>query len=159
MYQEFMKLPNASVNGSLSDTQFFDLIKNFTFGRVLDDKPELKKLFLEHFDTNKDGSVSFKEYCIGLSVLVNGSTSDKIGFAFRIFDEDQNGFIEKQELVSMLSLQYKAIGFDGFYSMATYFAEVIFEKYDKNKDHHLSFEEFLEATQDEPMLTRLLQRV
>jgi len=91
--------------------------------------------------------------------LANGSTSDKISFAFKIYDEDQNGFIEKQELVSMLSLQYKAIGFDNFYSMATYFAEVLFEMYDKNKDHHLSFEGFLEATQDEPMLTRLLQRV
>jgi len=49
MYQEFMKLPNASVNGSLSETQFFDLIKNFAFGRLLEDKPELKKTLFRAF--------------------------------------------------------------------------------------------------------------
>jgi len=159
MYHDFMQKPNASINGSLSDTQFFEMIKNYSFGYMIDEKPELKSLYLEHFDTNKDGSISFKEYCIGLSILAKGLASEKIAFAFKIFDENKNGFIEKQEMVEVLSLQYKAIGFPNYYSMATYFAEVLFSKYDKDDDKRLSFEEFQSATADEPMLTRMLQHL
>jgi len=159
MYQEFMKMQNASINGSLSETQFLDLIKSYSFGKMIEEKPELKSVFLEHFDTNKDGSITFKEYCIGLSILAKGPASEKTAFAFKIFDENKNGFIEKQEMVDVLSLQYKSIGFPNYYSMSTYFTEVLFTKYDKNDDKKLSLEEFQMATEDEPMLTRMLQHL
>lgn len=43
------------------------------------------------FDKNKDGSLSFHEIAVGLSVLLGGSFDDRLVLAFRSYDLDNNG--------------------------------------------------------------------
>jgi len=157
MYQTFMSLPSASVNASLSIDEFFLFIKKWPIGRLSETDAEYKKALVDYFDTNKDGSISFKEYCIGMSSLIKGNPEDKIQFAFKIYDTNNNGTIEKQEMVSYLASQYRVFNEEAYYSMATYHSENIFKEYDVDNNGVLSYEEFKNACERETLLMRLLQ--
>ncbi|CAH6880619.1 lysophosphatidylcholine acyltransferase 2B [Phodopus roborovskii] len=62
----------------------------------------LKQLF-SLFDRNQDGTVDFREYVIGLTVLCNPSNTEKIlQMSFKLFDLDEDGFITEQELATIL---------------------------------------------------------
>jgi len=156
MYQAFMALPSASINASLTIEEFFQFIIKWPIGRLAESDPEYKKSIVGYFDTNRDGSISFKEYCIGMSGLIKGNPEDKIKFAFKIYDTNNNGTIEKQEMVSYLSSQYRVFNEETYYSMATYHAEKIFSQYDTDNNGVLSFEEFKNACEGEVLLMRIL---
>ncbi len=50
------------------------------------------------FDRNGDGVVDVADFGVGLSLLAAGSKSDKLSLAFRLFDADDDGFLNKVEL-------------------------------------------------------------
>lgn len=55
------------------------------------------------FDKNKDHAISFQEFVRGLSVFcAKGTLDEKLQLSFRIYDHDEDGFIDKGELMSML---------------------------------------------------------
>jgi Ca2+-binding EF-hand superfamily protein len=61
------------------------------------------------FDMNKDAVINFREFVCGLSVFcAKGTLDEKLQLSFRIYDHDEDGFIDKDELMSML----RAIMFD-----------------------------------------------
>ncbi len=55
-------------------------------------------------DTRANGRVDFKEFLTAVSVQKRGSTEDKLGFLFRLFDIDGTGFITKNELVEIIEV-------------------------------------------------------
>jgi serine/threonine-protein phosphatase 2B regulatory subunit len=61
------------------------------------------------FDINKDSAINFREFVCGLSVFCSkGTLDEKLQLSFRIYDRDEDGFIDKGELMSML----RAVMFD-----------------------------------------------
>jgi len=157
MYNSFMSLPSASLNSSLTIEDFFLFLQKWPIGRLVETDKLYKEAIVDYFDTNHDGSISFKEYCIGMSGLIKGSPDDKIRFAFKIYDTNNNGSIEKQEMVSYLATQYRVFKDEISYTMATYYTEEIFRVYDTDKNDVLSFDEFKNACEREAILMRLLQ--
>uniref|UniRef100_A0A8C5WFL9 Lysophosphatidylcholine acyltransferase 2 n=1 Tax=Leptobrachium leishanense TaxID=445787 RepID=A0A8C5WFL9_9ANUR len=62
----------------------------------------LRELFAL-FDRNNDGSIDFREYVIGISVLCNpANTEETIQMAFKLFDVDEDGSITENEFTSLL---------------------------------------------------------
>ena len=53
------------------------------------------------FDLNRDGVVDFREYMLALHVITNGSEEEKLAWAFRLFDIDNNGVIEPEEVTEI----------------------------------------------------------
>ena len=53
------------------------------------------------FDCNRDGVVDFREYMLALHVITNGSEEEKLAWAFRLFDIDNNGVIEPEEVTEI----------------------------------------------------------
>jgi len=157
MYNSFMSLPSASVNDTLTFDDFFKFLHKWPIGQLVEKDGEYKKAIVDYFDTNKDGSISFKEYCIGISGLVKGTPEEKIRLAFKIYDTNNSGTIEKQEMVSYLESQYRVFKEDISYTMATYSTEEIFNTYDTDHNGVLSFDEFKMACESEALLMRLLQ--
>uniref|UniRef100_A0A4W3JVT0 Lysophosphatidylcholine acyltransferase 2 n=1 Tax=Callorhinchus milii TaxID=7868 RepID=A0A4W3JVT0_CALMI len=62
----------------------------------------LRELFAL-FDRDDNGSIDFREYVIGLTVLCTpANTEDTLKFAFKLFDLDEDGYITENEFSSLL---------------------------------------------------------
>ena len=57
------------------------------------------------FDKNKDGKISFVEFINGLAALSSGANEkEKIKFAFKIYDLDEDGYISNGDLFKVLKI-------------------------------------------------------
>lgn len=65
---------------------------------------KLRKLFA-FADSDGDGQISFEEYCLFLTLL--SCSEDQFRIAFKMFDLDGNGSIDKHEFVQMITANQK----------------------------------------------------
>lgn len=63
----------------------------------------LLRLFIA-LDVNGDGHVDFKELCCGISAACRGPTAERVKFCFKVFDKDQDGVLDRDELVGMVEI-------------------------------------------------------
>jgi len=110
--------------------------------------------FWEALDVNHDQAVDKKELITGLTVLTSGSLEDKLKLSFSIFDLNKDGFVQPDELRSMLrsigKVKYKNDA--ELQNLVDKFVHGTFLKYDINKDGKLSFEEFATAAKESPQI-------
>merc|ERR1711953_252288 len=85
-------------SGKLLPSQFSAMYSVFFPHHCADD-------FCRHvfrtFDCNRDGIVDFREYMLALHVITNGSEEEKLARAFRLFDIDNNGVIDPEEVTEI----------------------------------------------------------
>eukprot|EP00741_Cyanophora_paradoxa_P016963 tig00020944_g16384.t1 len=62
----------------------------------------LGRSLFKAFDFDGDGRISIPEFIGALGVLSRGDLRTKLGFAFRMFDHDQDKFVAKTEMQAML---------------------------------------------------------
>merc|ERR1712087_166589 len=109
-------------------------------------------------DTNGAGVVNFVELCAGLSVMLKGTTKEKLALSFQIYDQDNSGKLKKSQMFEVLSKLNMSVkladkekrGFSDADLMA--FVSKLFDECDKNKDDVMSFGEFLAAVEKYPAL-------
>ena len=110
--KRFSKL-DADGNGSLSLDEFFSmpqLEKNPIARRVVGTNLSILnlwciRLFLEIFDKDNSGEVDFKEFLSGISQFsVKSERSQKLEFAFKVYDMDNDGFISNADLYGALKM-------------------------------------------------------
>ena len=60
-------------------------------------------MFLDVLDSDRSGEIDFKEFVQGMSKFSSKATKEeKLGFAFRIYDIDNDGFISNGELFQVI---------------------------------------------------------
>ncbi|KPP68989.1 Kv channel-interacting protein 2-like [Scleropages formosus] len=64
----------------------------------------------EAFDTNKNGSVSFEDFVMGLSIILRGSINDRLNWAFNLYDLNKDGCITKEEMLDIMKSIYDMMG-------------------------------------------------
>ncbi|KAK6195473.1 neuronal calcium sensor 1 [Patella vulgata] len=112
------------------------------------------------FDENKDGYIEFGEFLQALSVTSRGNVEEKLKWAFKLYDIDNDGFITKVELLDIVEAIYQMVG--GMVNLPedenTPEKRVnrIFAVMDKNKDNKLTFDEFLEGSKEDPTIIQAL---
>jgi len=101
--------------------------------------------FAEHvfgtFDTDRSGTIDFREFMLALHVTSCGTQEEKIRWAFRMYDIDGNGMIDIHELKRTLTAVYEVVG--EHKSQDSLGAEELFRKLDENSDGEISQEEFI----------------
>ncbi|XP_013392493.1 Kv channel-interacting protein 1 isoform X4 [Lingula anatina] len=101
------------------------------------------------FDRDNNGSISFEEFVVGLSVLSRGSLQEKLQWAFSLYDINNDGVISKDEMTSIITAIYDLMGrcSEPFVDENTIRDHVdrVFQKMDLNKDGFISMDEFMEA--------------
>ncbi|MBN3293380.1 KCIP4 protein, partial [Polypterus senegalus] len=62
------------------------------------------------FDTDHNGSVSFQDFVMGLSILLRGSIQEKLNWAFNLYDINKDGYITKEEMLDIMKAIYDMMG-------------------------------------------------
>ncbi|XP_036957908.1 Kv channel-interacting protein 2-like isoform X1 [Acanthopagrus latus] len=105
----------------------------------------------EAFDTNNNGSVSFEDFVISLSIILRGSITDKLNWAFNLYDLNKDGCITREEMTAIMHSIYDMMGKYTYPNMRDNapkdHVDNFFQKMDKNNDGVVTIEEFLETCQ------------
>ncbi|KAG3257268.1 lysophosphatidylcholine acyltransferase 2 isoform X3 [Ictidomys tridecemlineatus] len=92
---EYASIARSSKGGRIGIEEFAEYLK-------LPVSDVLRQLFAL-FDRNRDGTIDFREYVIGLAVLCHpANTEEIIQVAFKLFDIDEDGYITKEEFSTIL---------------------------------------------------------
>lgn len=62
----------------------------------------LDRLFIL-LDESGDCKIDYKDFLVGISILVSGNVSEKLLFAFNIFDENNTGYVMSGEMKKILT--------------------------------------------------------
>ncbi|XP_054460135.1 Kv channel-interacting protein 2-like [Anoplopoma fimbria] len=105
----------------------------------------------EAFDTRSNGSVSFEDFVVSLSIILRGSITDKLNWAFNLYDLNKDGCITREEMTDIMHSIYDMMGKYTYPCMLDNapkeHVDNFFQKMDKNNDGVVTIEEFLETCQ------------
>jgi Ca2+-binding EF-hand superfamily protein len=144
-------------SGMLAKEEFAKIYRQFfPFG----DPSAFAEHVFDVFDSDRSGSIDFKEFICALSVTSRGQTDDKLDWAFQLYDIDRDGKITFNEMLQIVEAIYKMVG-----SMVKLPEDEdtpekrvrkIFAMMDKDENGSLDIEEFKEGSKrDETIVCAL----
>lgn len=117
-----------------------------------------KRIF-KIYDTDGSGKIDFVEYMLSISVTASNDMKQKLSLAFKLFDKDNSGTIEREELVEVIQSIYDLTIHEKDFKKRIDIDELvdeIMEKFDDDKDGHIVTEEFFNGCINNPSLAELI---
>ncbi|KTG47709.1 hypothetical protein cypCar_00001608 [Cyprinus carpio] len=109
------------------------------------------------FDMDGDGYIDFVEYIAAISLMLKGEINQKLKWYFKLFDQDGNGKIDKDELETIFTaIQDITRNRD---ILPEEVVALIFEKIDVEGEGELTLEEFIEGAKDHPDIMDMLKKL
>ncbi|XP_076342097.1 frequenin-2-like isoform X4 [Tachypleus tridentatus] len=108
--------------------------------------------------TEEDGTIEFEEFIRALSVTSRGNMDEKLVWAFKLYDVDNDGSITREEMYNIVDAIYRMLGNKDKDDEETPKERVdkIFEQLDKNNDNQLTIDEFREGSKRDPKIVQAL---
>lgn len=131
---EYAAIAVASKGGKIGIEEFASYLK-------LPISEPFRQLFAL-FDRNNDGSIDFREYVIGLTVLCNPANTDEIvRMSFKLFDLDDDGFITQPELAAILQAAFGVPDLD---------VSSLFQGIARENSEYISYKDFMKFALKHP---------
>ena len=153
LYKEFKK---KSRKGKMSPALFYEMYQK------LCPNDKNARDFCNHvfrtFDADNNGYVSFKEFLLALNVNSCGNPEDKLKWAFKLYDINGDGVINRCEMIIIIESMFEMLD-DVAMKRKNYAkerAKEVFTKLDTNNDLRLSKDEFVSGCLEDDELTKLL---
>lgn len=160
--QELQLLYRGFKNDCPSGVVNEDTFKNiYALFFPLGDSSKYAQFLFNAFDKDKNGSLSFEELVCDLSVLLRGTTEEKLNWAFNLYDINKDGQITKEEMLDILKSIYELMG----KSMHPRLKEetvrqhvrMFFQKMDINQDGVVTIDEFIDCCQKDENIMQSLK--
>ncbi|XP_016052705.1 PREDICTED: lysophosphatidylcholine acyltransferase 2B-like [Miniopterus natalensis] len=136
---EYAAIAVAAKGGKIGIEEFSDYLK-------LPVSEPLRQLFAL-FDRNNDGSIDFREYVVGLTVLCSPANTEKIlQMSFKLFDLDEDGFITEQELAAILQAAFGVPDLD---------VSRLFQEIARQNSEYISYKNFKKFALKHPEYAKL----
>ncbi|XP_072122818.1 calsenilin-like isoform X2 [Mobula birostris] len=104
---------------------------------------------------------ALSDFVIGLSVLLRGTVNEKLIWAFKLYDINNDGYITKEEMLVIVQSIYSMMGrytYPVIHQDTPYeHVEKFFQKMDRNQDGVVTIEEFLETCQKDENIMHSMQ--
>ncbi|KAH7714940.1 Neuronal calcium sensor family protein 1 [Aphelenchoides avenae] len=127
---------------------------------AVSDPSDFASFVFKVFDENRDGAIEFHEFIRALSITSRGNLDEKLQWAFRLYDLDNDGFITRQEMLSIVGSIYKMVGdtvkLPDEENTPEKRVDRIFRMMDKNNDAQLTLDEFKEGAKADPSIVHAL---
>ncbi|KAF7688063.1 lysophosphatidylcholine acyltransferase 2 [Silurus meridionalis] len=137
--ENFATIAQSCKGGRIRIEEFASFLK-------LPVSPLLLELF-SLFDRNGDGTIDFREYVIGMTVLCRpANTEEVIQTAFKLFDIDEDNIITRDEFTSMLRSTLGVSDLD---------VTTLFNEIDIDGSDHITYDEFLSFAYTHPEYAKL----
>lgn len=137
------------------------------------DLPELQKALglqserfarriVRAFDRDPSSRIDSRAFLAAVRALVQGSDRERLKFAFRLHDDDDDGAISEAEMLRMLAISSAAKpesqASQGSHASLPQdeLARVLFRAADRNRDGRVSFDEFVRAMRKYPQLLQTI---
>jgi Ca2+-binding EF-hand superfamily protein len=110
------------------------------------------------FDADGSGQIDFTEFLIAISITAQGDAKKKLVLAFKMYDVDKNGRVDKKEMEKIIEAIYDLLGEEHRKgeNAPSERVKTIMHKLDKDQNGYLSEEEFVEGCLNDAMLRSLL---
>eukprot|EP01087_Luapelamoeba_hula_P017752 TRINITY_DN5624_c0_g1_i2.p1 TRINITY_DN5624_c0_g1~~TRINITY_DN5624_c0_g1_i2.p1 ORF type:complete len:139 (-),score=22.16 TRINITY_DN5624_c0_g1_i2:118-534(-) len=108
-------------------------------------------------DTDRSGTVSFKEMILWLSIYNRGTEETKLRHMFEVFDTDNSGVLESSEIENVLDILKLSMTTRGVSeSAAIQKAAGLVKTIDKNKDGEITIDEWVTIGKEAGLVQELL---
>lgn len=106
MFDKFM---NNNPDGQLDRKEFVRL-----YSEIRPEAPEyldeISEFVFRVFDVDKSGSISFHEFLVAYALTSRGDLNRKLEYAFILYDTDNNGYLDRNELRTVLTGMLDLLG-------------------------------------------------
>ncbi|XP_071393795.1 guanylyl cyclase inhibitory protein [Centroberyx affinis] len=158
LYEWFRKFINECPSGLITLHEFR---RHFCDGTVGNESAEYAEQIFRTLDNNGDGVVDFREYVMAISMLIEGSSEEKLRWSFKLYDKDRDGAITREEMLDIMQAVYKMSVAAGLTKLNPLTAEEctnrIFMRLDKDNNAIISLEEFTEGALDDDWIREMLE--
>jgi len=144
-FHKRFRLLDKDRNGGIDEQEFMSI-------PGLSENPLVRRV-IQIIDTDKSSSVDFQEFISALSIFSSkGNKEDKLRFAFKVYDVNEDGFISNEELFSVLQMM---VGNNLNDTQLQQIVDKTMIEADEDRDGKLSYEEFKKIIENTDLDTKM----